>query len=118
MAALTITSARIPSGDAPICGVTLAPYVLVRRSDGQSCNGEDCPEEGSGDARFALRFRWYRSVVNKGGAVCFIHQVRCNVSEVCCAACSTRKVQHCLTVQDTLLQHTADCHQLAATFAP
>ena len=77
MAALTITSARIPSGDAPICGVTLAPYVLVRRSDGQSCNGEDCPEEGSGDARFALRFRWYRSVVNKGGAVCFIHQVCC-----------------------------------------
>ena len=74
-APLTITSARIPSGDAPICGVTLVPYVMVRRSDGQSCNAEDCPEEGSGDARFALRFRWYRSVVNRGGAVCFIHQV-------------------------------------------
>lgn len=77
MAGLTITQARIPSSDAPICGVTLEPYVLIRRSDGQSCNAEDCPEEGSGDARYSLRFRWYRSVVNRGGAVCFIHQVCC-----------------------------------------
>ena len=75
MAALTINSARIPSGETPVQGVPLEPYVLVRRSDNSSCNAEEVPEEGSGDARFSLRFRWYRSVVNRGGAVCFFHQV-------------------------------------------
>lgn len=76
MAALTINSARIPSGETPVQGVPLEPYVLVRRADNSSCNAEEVPEEGSGDARFSLRFRWYRSVVNRGGAVCFFHQVR------------------------------------------
>ncbi len=76
MAGLTINSARIPSGETPVQGVPLEPYVLVRRSDNSSCNAEEVPEEGSGDARFSLRFRWYRSVVNRGGAVCFFHQVR------------------------------------------
>ncbi|EIE19641.1 hypothetical protein COCSUDRAFT_54570 [Coccomyxa subellipsoidea C-169] len=88
---LTITSARIPSSDAPICGVTLEPYVLIRRPDGQSCNAEECPEEGSGDARFSLRFRWYRSVVNKGGHVCFIHQDR--EATLQCILCLRAKVE-------------------------
>ncbi len=74
MAALTITTAKIPSGDSPVCGVALEPYVVVRRGD-QNVDAKDCAEEGSGDARFSLRFRWYRSTVNKGGAVCFFHQV-------------------------------------------
>ena len=78
MAALTITTAKIPSGDSPVCGVALEPYVVVRRGD-QNVDAKDCAEEGSGDARFSLRFRWYRSTVNKGGAVCFFHQVgKCN----------------------------------------
>ncbi len=93
---LTITSARIPSSDAPICGVTLEPYVLIRRPDGQSCNAEECPEEGSGDARFSLRFRWYRSVVNKGGHVCFIHQVLVDqvVSTLCAFSYQTIILAH------------------------
>ena len=73
-APLTINTARIPSGDSPVCGVCLEPYVVVRRGD-QNIDAKDCAEEGSGDARFSLRFRWYRSTVNKGGAVCFFHQV-------------------------------------------
>lgn len=78
-APLTITTARIPSGDSPVCGVTLEPYVVVRRGE-QNVDAKDCAEEGSGDARFSLRFRWYRSTVNKGGAVCFFHQVRLSPS--------------------------------------
>ncbi|KAK9827722.1 hypothetical protein WJX81_005188 [Elliptochloris bilobata] len=106
MAALTINSARIPSGETPVQGVPLEPYVLVRRSDNSSCNAEEVPEEGSGDARFSLRFRWYRSVVNRGGAVCFFHQDR--EATIQCILClrskvETRKSYTCST--DCLRQH-------------
>lgn len=70
---LTIHSCRIP-GDA-VSGCVIEPYVIVRRPDQANLDAKDCAEEGSGDARYCLRWRWYRSSLNKGGAVCFFHQV-------------------------------------------
>ena len=101
---LQITTARIPSADSPTCGVTLEPYVVVRRGD-QNIDAKDCAEEGSGDARFSLRFRWYRSTVNKGGAVCFFHQVTKHLQTVLTLlqhvirrVCSTMDGCMCLSV--------------------
>ena len=77
---LTVVSARLPTGDAPVSGVPLVPYVLVRRGDAPGAlAGDDVPEEGTpaaADARFALRFRWYRSVLHRGSALCWVHPDR------------------------------------------
>jgi hypothetical protein len=77
---LSVVSARLPSGEAPTAGVPLVPYVLVRRGDAPGAlSGDDVPEEGTpaaGDARFALRFRWYRSVLHRGSALCWVHPDR------------------------------------------
>lgn len=77
---LSVVSARLPSGEAPTCGVPLVPYVLVRRGDAPGAlPGDDVPEEGTpaaADARFALRFRWYRSVLHRGSALCWVHPDR------------------------------------------
>lgn len=77
---LAVVSARLPTGDAPVCGVPLVPYVLVRRGDATGAvAGDEVPEEGSpaaGDARFSLRFRWYRSVMHRGAALCWVHPDR------------------------------------------
>ena len=97
-APLTINTARIPSGDSPVCGVCLEPYVVVRRGD-QNVDAKDCAEEGSGDARFSLRFRWYRSTVNKGGAVCFFHQVTGTPQHQSDALACSCKPLLCATVQ-------------------
>ncbi len=56
--ALTLVSCKIPAADTPVVGVTLDPYVLVRRADsGTTATAEEVPEEGHSDARFSLRFR-------------------------------------------------------------
>lgn len=60
--ALTLVSCKIPAAETPVVGVTLDPYVLVRRGDsGVTATAEEVPEEGHSDARFSLRFR-YRTV--------------------------------------------------------
>lgn len=76
---LAVVSARLPSGEAPVSGVPLVPYVLVRRGDSNALAGDDVPEEGTpaaADVRFSLRFRWYRSVLHRGSALCWIHPDR------------------------------------------
>ena len=97
---LHVVSARLPTGDTPVAGVPLVPYVLVRRGvagdpSGSSSlsaalsapvSGDDAPDEetalATGSSRFALRFRWYRSVLlggaGRGGmpAVCWAHPDR------------------------------------------
>ena len=95
---LHVVSARLPTGDTPVAGVPLVPYVLVRRGvAGDSVSslsavlsapvsGDDAPDEetalATGSSRFALRFRWYRSVLlggaGRGGmpAVCWAHPDR------------------------------------------
>ncbi|KAK9806248.1 hypothetical protein WJX72_007236 [[Myrmecia] bisecta] len=56
--ALSIVSCRLPSGDTPVCGVTLEPYVVVRRGEtNTTATADEVPEEGSGDSRYCLRFR-------------------------------------------------------------
>ena len=57
--ALTLVSCKIPAAETPVVGVTLDPYVLVRRGDsGVTATAEEVPEEGHSDARFSLRFRY------------------------------------------------------------
>lgn len=77
---LSVASARLPTGDAPVCGVPLIPYVLIHRGDAPGAvAGDEVPEEGSaaaGDTRFSLRFRWYRSIMHRGSALCWIHPDR------------------------------------------
>ena len=128
--ALTLLSCRVPSADVPVVGVGLEPYVLVRRGDtNATANAEEVPEEGTGDSRYSLRFRcgqavqlsgedldghtlqpavrrWYRSVANKGGACCWIHQDR--EATLQCILCLRSKVEvrksyHCST--DCLKKH-------------
>ena len=106
--ALQVVSARLPSGDTIVQGVTVEPYVVVRRADAtNTCTAEDVPEEGSdSQSRFALRFRWYRSVVNRGGAVCWVHGDReATLQCVLClrAKVDVRKSFHCST--DCLRRH-------------
>lgn len=70
--AFQVLSAKLPTGDTPICGVALEPYVLLRRGD-STVTSDDVPEEGS-DGLYQLRSRWYRSAVPKGGSLhCSVH---------------------------------------------
>jgi hypothetical protein len=52
---LAIVSTRL-SPDAT-CGVTVEPYVQVRRADATTVSAEEVPEEGQSDSRYSLRFR-------------------------------------------------------------
>ena len=57
--ALTLVSCKIPQAETPVVGVTLDPYVLVRRADsGVTATADEVPEEGHSDARYSLRFRY------------------------------------------------------------
>ena len=48
---LSVASARLPTGDAPVCGVPLLPYVLIHRGDAPGAvAGDEVPEEGSAAA--------------------------------------------------------------------
>lgn len=74
--AFQVHSAKLPTGDTPICGVTLDPYVLVKRVEGSVVSGDDVPQEGS-DGVYQLRSRWYRSTTPKGGSLnCNVHPDR------------------------------------------
>ena len=67
--ALTIVSIKLSSE--AVCGVTLEPYLQVRKGTSTTVSGEDVPEEGVSDARHVLRYRWYRSV-HRGGQICWV----------------------------------------------
>ncbi len=107
--ALQIQSSSFPGGlsSTIVQNVTVEPYVVVRRADSTAtCSAEDVPEEGTGDSRYSLRFRWYRSVVNRGGSVCWVHGDReATLQCVLClrAKAEVRKSFHCST--DCLRRH-------------
>ena len=106
--ALTIISSRVPSGDTPVCGVPLEPYVLCRRDNNATATADELPEEGTAGARFCLRFRWYRSVVQRSGALCWIHPDKeASLQCILCLRCKVdiRKSYHCSTA--CLRQHWA-----------
>ncbi len=108
--ALQILSCRIPSGDNPHCGVTLEPYVVVKRQLEPGglptqVNAADLPEEPT-DSRFCIRSRWYRSILSRGGSVCCIHPDReATIQCLLCLRCKVdpRRSYHCST--DCLKQH-------------
>lgn len=86
---VSIVSARLPTGDTPVCSVTLEPYVLIKRGE-TTVTADDIPEEGSSEPGLQLRSRWYRSSIPRGGAVCSVHPEK--EATVQCAVCLRSKV--------------------------
>lgn len=86
---VSIVSARLPTGDTPVCNVTLEPYVLIKRGD-TTVTADDIPEEGSPEPGLQLRSRWYRSSIPRGGAVCSVHPDK--EATVQCTVCLRCKV--------------------------
>lgn len=69
----TVSVSRITGIDTPVCGVTLEPYVLIKRGE-TTVTADDIPGEGEGGVGqlHFLRSRWFRSSI-RGGAVCSVH---------------------------------------------
>jgi hypothetical protein len=86
---VNIVSARLPTGDTPVCSVTLEPYVLIKRGD-TTVTSDDVPEEGAPEGGLQLRSRWYRSSIPRGGAVCSVHPEQ--EATVQCTVCLRSKV--------------------------
>ena len=98
--ALTIISLKL-SAEA-VCGVTLEPYLQVRKGASTTVSGEDVPEEGASDARYVLRYRWYRSV-HRGGQICWVRQ---SAKQMRCQSCKLNNLH-------LLKKHNADrCIQI------
>lgn len=100
-----VLSVKLPTGDGVYCGVTLEPYVLIKRGEAVLA-GDDVPEEGAPEGPVQLRSRWYRSTIPRGGAVCSIHPER--EAGVQCLVCVRIRVPqhlgyHCSV--DCLRQH-------------
>ncbi|GAX83499.1 hypothetical protein CEUSTIGMA_g10924.t1 [Chlamydomonas eustigma] len=86
-------SLRLPTSEGVFCGVTLEPYVVIKRENGVQLGLEDIPEDGSPEGTFQLRSRWYRSTIPRGGAVCSPHPER--EASLQCTICLRLKVpQH------------------------
>lgn len=82
---------KLPTGEAPICNVTLEPYVLIKKDSQTTVTADDIPEEGSGEGTWQLRSRWYRSTIPRsGGAVCSLHPEK--PATVQCTVCLRCKV--------------------------
>eukprot|EP00195_Chlamydomonas_chlamydogama_P016392 CAMPEP_0202900342 /NCGR_PEP_ID=MMETSP1392-20130828/11166_1 /ASSEMBLY_ACC=CAM_ASM_000868 /TAXON_ID=225041 /ORGANISM="Chlamydomonas chlamydogama, Strain SAG 11-48b" /LENGTH=568 /DNA_ID=CAMNT_0049586715 /DNA_START=168 /DNA_END=1874 /DNA_ORIENTATION=- len=89
---LVPNSLRLSTSDGVFCGVTLEPYVLVKR-DNAPVAADDVPEEGAPEGYWQLRSRWYRSTIPRGGAVCSVHPER--EAALQCIVCLRCKVaQH------------------------
>ncbi|KAF6257457.1 phosphatase family [Scenedesmus sp. NREL 46B-D3] len=86
---VSIVSARLPTGDTPVCNVTLEPYVLIKRGE-TTVTADDIPEEGSPEPGLQLRSKWYRSSIPRGGAVCSVHPDK--EASVQCTICLRSKV--------------------------
>jgi CCR4-NOT transcription complex subunit 6 len=85
-------SLRLSTSEGVFCGVTLEPYVIVKR-DNTPIALEDVPEEGSADGVFQLRPRWYRCTLPRPGSVCSVHPDR--EAGLQCTVCLRQKVaQH------------------------
>eukprot|EP00798_Chlamydomonas_sp_ICE-L_P008980 gene8980-16116_t len=66
---------KLPTGDGVYCGVSVEPFVLVKRGEA-TVTANDVPEEGAPEGMYQLRARWYRSTIPRGGAICSIHPDR------------------------------------------
>lgn len=66
---------KLPTGEGVYCGVSVEPFVLVKRGDA-TVTADDVPEEGSPEGIYQLRARWYRSTIPRGGNICSIHPDR------------------------------------------
>eukprot|EP00798_Chlamydomonas_sp_ICE-L_P010483 gene10483-8447_t len=89
---LVSNGCKLPTGDGVYCGVSVEPYVLVKRGEA-TVTYDDVPEEGSPDGLYQLRSRWYRSTIPRGGAICSIHPDR-EAGLQCNACLRTRVAQH------------------------
>lgn len=86
-------SLRLWTSDGVFVGVTLEPYVLVKREN-LPVPLEDVPEEGSGsDGAWQLRSRWYRSTIPRAGVVCSVHPER-EAGAQCIICLRLRVAQH------------------------
>lgn len=94
MLSLQPGSLRLPTADAVFCGVTLEPYVVVKRDGTIQVSLEEVPDEGAeGPGNYQLRSRWYRSTIPRGGVVCSVHPER--EASLQCTVCLRLKVaQH------------------------
>ena len=95
--AVYLVSVRLPTGDGVYHGVTLEPYVLVKRGEA-TLNAEELPEEGAPEGQFQIRARWYRSTLPHGGAVCSVHPDKeASLQCVVCIKCRvpTHLSYHC-----------------------
>lgn len=68
-----------------MCGVSIEPFGTIRQTTGQSLSLEDAENnllEGSSDAPYQLRMRWYRCEcwAAAGGHEAFMSAVSCRVS--------------------------------------
>ncbi|GMH46198.1 hypothetical protein BSKO_14166, partial [Bryopsis sp. KO-2023] len=69
---------RIPTGDQPICGVVLEPYVVFQEQGTQAPVTTSIPDDDDSDdagtlGRFRLRSRWFRQTQGRNTALCSIH---------------------------------------------
>lgn len=71
---MQVLSAKLPTGDGVFAGVTLEPYVLIRKGEA-TLTSDDLPEEGTQDApgQYQLRSRWFRCTIQRGGNLCCVH---------------------------------------------
>lgn len=74
--AFTIVSVKLACGETALCGVTLEPYVILKKSDGSQITADETFEEGTSDGTYQLRSRWYRGTINRGASYCSIHHDR------------------------------------------
>ena len=78
----SITSVSLPTGETPVCGVTLEPFVRCRWGDNKTSNNLSVLEEFPVEtalipASHSLRYRWLRSPFTSGeGQMCHIHPDR------------------------------------------
>lgn len=87
-----LLSARLATSEGVYCGVTLEPYIQIKRGE-SVLSADDVPEEGSAEGLYQLRSRWYRSPLPRGGAFCSIHPER-EAALQCVVCVRMRQGQH------------------------
>ena len=56
---LQVLSCKLPANEFIVEGVTIEPYVLLHRPDAAGpVTADEIPEEGTGNSRYSLRFRY------------------------------------------------------------
>jgi hypothetical protein len=98
--AFSIVSVNLASGETALCGVTLEPYVVLKKNDGTQITADEAYEEGTSDGNYQLRSRWYRSTINRGANYCSVHHdAEATVQCMIClrGKCPVHLSYHCST---------------------